>query len=94
MHKKRRLCLNLNVLYKLLTENIDCTNDILGSLSFSASARTTQSKNVFRLNFLDANYASNITCNRMIKSINVLEIDTFISPNVFSFKMYCNSVFS
>jgi Reverse transcriptase (RNA-dependent DNA polymerase) len=87
--EQRRLRLDLYFLYKLLSGNIDCPN-FLSQLSFLTPVRITRSKYVFHLKKQVTNYAGNTPCNRIMKTVNELEIDLFISPNLYSFKIYCN----
>lgn len=80
--EQRRVHLDLYFLYKLLAGNIDCPY-ILGRFSFYTPTHTTRSESVFYFSFLVTIYACNTpsSCNRIMKSVNDLEIDMFTSSN-------------
>jgi hypothetical protein len=87
--EQRRLRLELYFAYKLLTGLIDCP-EFLCRFSFHSPSRNSLTKNTFYLNTEVTNYASNNPHNRIMKTINKLNIVMFISPNFNSFKLYCN----
>lgn len=89
--EQRRLRLDLYFSYKLFSGNIDCP-EFLSRFSFHTPIRNSRSKNTFYLNTEVTNYASNTPHHRIMKTINKLNIDLFISPNFNSFKNYCNSL--
>jgi hypothetical protein len=68
---------------------IDCP-EFLSRFSFYALYCNSRSKNTFYLNTEVTNYASNTPHLRIMKTINKLNIDMFISPNFNAFKLYFN----
>jgi hypothetical protein len=85
----RRVSLGLCFLYKILNGNVDCP-DFLSRLTFYTPTFNTRSTNTFRLSLQVTNYANNIPCNRLMQTVNKSKIDIFSSPNLNSFKSYCN----
>lgn len=70
--------LDLYYAYKLVIEKIDCP-EFLGGAFFFVLIRSTRTKNTFYLNIEVNNYANNTSRNRIVKTINELNIVTLSS---------------
>lgn len=62
--------------------------ELFGRFSFFVLRSSTRAGNTLCPNIKVINYASNTPCNRIIKTINVLNIDMLISTNFHTFKTY------
>lgn len=91
--EQRRMRLDIYFTFKIFTGQIDCPI-LLNRFSFHVPSCSTRNIKTFYINNAITNYASNSPINRIMKTVNNLKIDLFISPNFHSFKTYCNFIFN